>query len=221
MYFVNLIRSIKPKFYHTHKECPRPQSILDIGVANNSYMECKKVFPNAKYTGLDISPLNIMWNEEDEFILCNLETQDVASKVKGQSFDLIIVNHVLEHLENGENVFTTLCSLLSPGGYIYCEFPSIRTAMHRKTRYSYHFHDDPTHKRFYSLIKLANLSMRHGCQVVSCGAASTPVKDIFSLPRAFIDMVRGVGYGSNLLFLQRKIDYIFCKRKIALVPHGG
>lgn len=208
-----LMRLFKPKFYFTYNKRSEPKSILDIGVANNSYRECKWVFPKAKYTGLDKYPLTIE-RDDDSFVLCDLETDDLISRVNQQTFDLIIVNHVLEHLNNGEEVFKNLCSILSPGGSIYCEFPSLRTAMSKKTRYSYHFHDDPTHKRFYSLEMLANLSMASGCQVVSCGPASTPVKDILSLPRAAIDMARGKGYGSALLFLQRKIDYMYCKKNL-------
>ena len=209
-----IIRSFKPKFYLTYSKKSLPKSILDIGVANNSYRECKLIFPEANYTGLDKYPLNIELDDGDSFVLCDLEVHDLPSRINYETFDLIIVNHVLEHLYNGEDVFKTLCSLLSSGGCIYCEFPSIRTAMRKKTRYSYHFHDDLTHKRFYTLETLANLSMSLGCQVISCGTASTPVKDIFSIPRAVVDMVRGKGYGSALLFLQRKIDYIYCKRII-------
>ena len=206
-----IIRLFKPKFYITYSKKSQPMSILDIGVANNSYRECKLVFPEAEYTGLDKFPLKNELDDGDSFVLCDLEVDDLLSKINHETFDLIIVNHVLEHLYNGEDIFKTLCSQLSVGGCVYCEFPSIRTAMSKKTRYTYHFHDDLTHKRFYTLETLANLSMSLGCQVISCGAASTPMKDIFSIPRALVDMVRGKGYGSALLFLERKIDYIYCK----------
>jgi hypothetical protein len=116
---------------------------------------------------------------------------------------------------------STACALLAPGGVLYAEFPSLRTAYRRKTAASYHFHDDPTHRRFYRLEDLANLAMDSGCKVLSCGPASTPLKDLTALPRALLGRVTGAGFGPFMLHALRKIDHIMVQRPAPAAPAGA
>lgn len=207
-----LARLGKPKFRESAAVMPRPRRILDIGIANDSYLECKAVFPDAAYDGVDLSNPRISMAPNDRFILCNLDDADALGKLPG-GYDLIIINHVLEHLRHGQRVFGGLCQHLAPGGVLYAEFPSLRTAYVRKTRNRYHFHDDPTHLRFYTLEDLANTAMDAGCQVLSCGPISTPLKNALSAPRAVAGWLRGQGWGPYLLHLQGKIEHVMVQAK--------
>lgn len=202
---------IKPKFYKTKKIFGSEDiQILDIGTANKSYEESRLVYPKAKYTGLDLYAPNVIAEKGDEFLQMNLEAID-ENKIR-DTFDLIIMNHVLEHLGNGEDVFRILCKKINKGGVVYAEFPSIKTMYKPKNRYRYHFHDDPTHKRVYLLETLANIAMAEGLKIHSCGNASTPVKSILSIPRALIKMFMGKNVGSELIFLRGKVSYILCTK---------
>jgi SAM-dependent methyltransferase len=201
----------KFKFYLPYSVGLSPKTILDIGIANDSYLECKLIYPAANYHGLDCYDDGVEMRGSDEFFLCDLEQLDALKNLKG-SYDLIIVNHVLEHLFRGADVFSELCNLLTPNGVLYAEFPSIRTAYGRKRLGSYHFHDDPTHKRFYDLNDLANKAMENGCAIISCGPASTLLKNILSIPRAFFKIVRGKEWGANLLHISGKIDHIAVRK---------
>ena len=125
---------------------------------------------------------------------------------------MIVINHVLEHLSNGNEIFSRLCSLLAPEGVLYAEFPSIRTAYKRKTKTSYHFHDDPTHKTFYIIENLANMAIFADCKIVSCGPVSTKLKNWLSSVRACIAWVSGKPYEPYLLHKQKKIDHILLRR---------
>jgi trans-aconitate methyltransferase len=207
----SIVVRLKPKFQRVMPLKCSPSIILDIGIANQSYRECKSVFPRAVYHGLDHIDTGIEFEEGDRFLLRDLEKIDALIDMPA-NYDLILVNHVLEHLTNGQEVFVKLCSLLSPGGVLYAEFPSLRTAYAAKRSGSYHFHDDPTHRTFYHLEDLANLAITGGCRVVSCGPVSTPLKNLLSVPRAVIGWARGQGYGPYLLHLQRKIDHILVRR---------
>lgn len=209
IFFLN----VKPKFYVTGKLIKKPRTILDLGIANKSYSETKMMFPGAVYHGVDYIDQGVNLSREDKFLKFDLERDFEGLSLLGE-YDLIIANHVLEHLENGEQVYDILCGRLSPGGVLYAEFPSIKTARRSKTRGSYHFHDDKTHKRFYSLKILANLAMDRGCNVVSCGPVSTPLKNIASIPRAIISALMGRGYGPSLLHFSGKIDHIFVQKRV-------
>lgn len=207
-----VIRRLKPKFAKLSLMAASSSHILDIGIANDSYRECKAIFPNATYHGLDIVDAGIALDPGDQFLQRNLEDSQALDGLK-PLYDLIIVNHVLEHLERGNEVFGRLCQLLAPHGLLYVEVPSLRTAYRAKSKGSYHFHDDPTHRTFYRLEDLANLAIRSECRVVSCGPASTWLKDLLALPRAAVGVVRGQGWGPYLLHLQRKIDHILVQRR--------
>lgn len=202
----------KPKFTSTRAVIPSPSLILDIGVANNSYLECKSVFPSSIYHGLDYHVHNFSMMEGDRFILCDLESDGVLKEIEAE-YDLIIVNHVLEHLTNGQKVFTDLLSLLRPGGVLYAEFPSIRTAFKRKSGKSYHFHDDPSHKSFYRLEDLANAAITSGCNLISCGPVDCPpFKFMVSLPRAIYNFIIGNGFLRFLPKEMLKIDHIMVQK---------
>ena len=207
-----LARQGKPKFRETLAVLPSPRCILDIGIANDSYLECKSVFPDAKYHGLDFQTPDFKMASGDSFILCNLEEAGALNDLP-TGYDLIIINHVLEHLRSGNQVFSDLCNRLAPGGVLYAEFPSLRTAYHRKTPNRYHFHDDPTHRRFYHLEDLANSAMDAGCKVLSCGPISTPLKDTLALPRALLGWIRGQGYGPFMLHSLGKIDHLMVQAR--------
>lgn len=210
---VALVRYGKPKFREPFALNPKPKKILDIGVANDSYLECKAVFPDGEYHGLDFFDAGIAMQKGDRFIQCNLDETPDWSLLPG-NYDLIIINHVLEHLRDGPGVLQQLCRKLAPGGILYVEVPSIRTAFKRKSRLSYHFHDDPTHISVYSLETLANVILRSDCKLVSCGPISTPLKSLISVPRALLGVLRGQGYGPFLLHMQGKIDHIMAIKPV-------
>ena len=86
----------KPKFRSTYSENPNPYNILDIGIGNDSYNECKIVFPDAKYFGLDYEEINFKMQDGDVFIFENLE-EDHALENQASIYDLIIINHVLDY----------------------------------------------------------------------------------------------------------------------------
>ncbi len=202
---------IKPKFYKTKKIFGASAiRILDIGTANKSYEESRLVYPTAKYTGLDLYAPSVIPEKGDEFLQMNLEDID-GTKIEN-IYDLIIMNHVLEHLGNGEDVFRILCRKIAEHGVVYAEFPSIKTMYKPKNGYRYHFHDDPTHKRIYSLETLVNIAMEEGLKIHSCGNATTPLKSLLSIPRALIKMFMGGNVGGELIFIQGKVSYILCTK---------
>jgi hypothetical protein len=202
---------IKPKFAFPRSLMAKPMRILDVGIANDSYLECKAIFPDAEYHGLDFFDHKVNMSPLDCFFLRDLNDPLSLINLPG-NYDLIITNHVLEHIERGYEVFEELCNLLTPGGILYVELPSIRTAFNVKKAGRYHFHDDPTHCRFYNLELLANIAIGRNCKVLSCGPVSTFLKDFFSIPRAFLSILSGGGYGVYLLHFQRKIDHVMIKR---------
>lgn len=209
--YQQIIQNIKPKFQKTKKLVDNPSLILDVGIANKSYQETTMIFPKSRYHGIDYIDHKIDFNIGDKFIKINLEKELHKLELEDK-YDLIIVNHVLEHLPNGIEILCLLCQHLQEHGLLYAEFPSIKTAYNQKTRLNYHFHDDPTHKKFYNLIELANTALENNCAIISCGQASTPLKNILALPRALYSVLRGKGYGADMIHFLGKVDHILIRK---------
>ena len=90
-----------------------------------------KIYPSSVYHGVDYIKSDINFYKDDSFILANLESDD-ALRDLSPIYDMIIINHVLEHITSCKKVFAGLLDLLVPGGVLYAEFPAIRTAQERK-----------------------------------------------------------------------------------------
>jgi SAM-dependent methyltransferase len=170
-------------------------------------VETKKVFKDCRYTGVDIVEDKTKYKDGDEFRIIDLEAY-IPSKVLNCKYDLIIVNHVLEHLSNGEAVINDLCSLLNNNGQIYIEWPNYKTLLRQKTKFTYHFHDDLTHKKLYGLETVGNVFLNNGLKIISLGPVSTELRNILSPALAIWNLIRGKNPGSALLHLQGKIDHV-------------
>lgn len=134
--------------------------LLDVGAGNHSASNIKKHFPNCKYYGIDIS--KDYNNDQSDFDLMEEFWERDLTKLQfgtipDNSFDAILMSHIIEHLENGDEVIKTLSPKLKPGGYIYIEYPSARSVNFPSKIGTLNFYDDPTHVRIYTLEELNSL----------------------------------------------------------------
>ena len=208
-----LLVQLKSKFYNLRRFAGSPARVLDVGVANRSAFEMKQVLPHCEYHGVDreaafnASERALM----DDFFIIDLEADPLRS-VARSSYDLVVINHVLEHVGNGLEVVGQAMACLRPGGVLYLEVPNVLSLGHPASRWSYHFHDDPTHKRFYTPEALCNAVMDAGGKVMACGAAGTPLKTLASLPRALWGVLRGQAVGHLFVHRRGAITYLAARR---------
>ena len=146
--------------------------LLDIGAGNHSASKTKKWFPNCEYHGLD---LNKNYNNDENdfkqmksFYELNLEHLNLDI-VPNAHFDFIMMAHVIEHLKNGDQVLVKLLAKLKPGGYLYVEYPGIRSTRLPRMKGTLNFFDDETHVRVYSLTELYNLFLKNNTEIIKGG----------------------------------------------------
>ena len=146
--------------------------LLDIGAGNHSASKTKKWFPNCEYHGLD---LNKNYNNDENdfkqmksFYELNLEDLNLDI-VPNAHFDFIMMAHVIEHLKNGEEVLVKLLAKLKPGGYLYVEYPGIKSTQLPRMNGTLNFFDDETHVRVYSLTELYNLFLKNNTEIIKGG----------------------------------------------------
>jgi|GEM_PF-3138606 len=208
-----LLTQLKTKFRNIARFAPSARYVLDVGIANRSASEMKCVLPACTYHGVDRERTfdNAEARLIDRFVVADLESDPLRS-LAGAQYDLVLINHVLEHIANGEAVIANAIRCLRPGGVLYLEVPNVLSLSYAASRYRYHFHDDPTHKRIYSREELCNAVISAGGRVIECGAANTPLKSLFSLPRALMGLIRGESVGHLFVHHRGAITYLAATR---------
>lgn len=146
--------------------------ILDIGSGSHSSTITKKWLPNCHYTGVDRdanydnTPEDI--KNMDDFIQLDL-TELEFEAIPDDTYDVIIMSHVIEHLYNGDKVLPLLFKKLKRGGLFYIEFPCEASASFPSKKETLNFFDDDTHVRIWSIKEVANIFMNEGLSVKMAG----------------------------------------------------
>lgn len=149
-----------------------PLKVLDVGSGSHSSSITKQWWPNCNYTGVDRdvnydnTPEDIQ--AMDGFIQLDLTTLKLEG-IPDDTYDVIIMSHVIEHLYNGDEVLPLLFKKLKKGGLFYIEFPSESSVSFPSKRGTLNFFDDETHVRIYSIKEIANLFMSEGFQIKKAG----------------------------------------------------
>ena len=145
---------------HTDK---KDLKILDIGSGSHSSTITKKWLPNCHYTGVDRDVSYDNTEDDiknmDEFFQLDLTELEFGA-IPNDTYDVIIMSHVIEHLHNGEQVLPLLFQKLKKGGLFYLEFPCEASASFPSKKETLNFFDDDTHVRIWSIKEVANIFMK-------------------------------------------------------------
>lgn len=64
-------------------------------------------------------------------VICGFFPEDLPQAMRGKRFGLIVMRHVLEHIENPRSIVDYLAAHLLPGGELWIEVPDLDSAMDR------------------------------------------------------------------------------------------
>lgn len=148
-------------------------SLLDIGCGNHSATKLKKYFSHCKYYGVDKEKYNNSekdYNMMEEFHQIDLSNElQKLDMINANYFDVVIMSHILEHLEHGMDVLTKILPKIKKNGIIFLEYPGVRSLSLPSMYGTLNFSDDPTHVRVYNIPELANLLMENGFRIIKAG----------------------------------------------------
>lgn len=165
--------------------------VLDIGCGNNSPSVFKRWFPNAIYHGVDIQEYNL---SDDDRVLMDCFTvvrpEQNYRSVISESFDWIVCNHVLEHMQAPYDRVNELCGMLRRNGLMYCAFPSVESLRMPSAQGTLQFCDDKTHVFLPSITDVANILLRNQIHVIYGGRRRDSLRVLVSLPLFAWQMVR-------------------------------
>lgn len=164
-----------------HVQAKRPR-ILDIGTGFGHVLHAfGELFP-------DSCRLAIEFNDYAVDHLDSLGIQVITEPVERalprleQTFDVIILSHVLEHLLEPRDILRMLYERLAPGGILYVEVPNIPTES--LTRYPDNVwapRCDEPHITFFTRDSLASLLRSEGLEVAFCDTAGPQYRYISRL----------------------------------------
>lgn len=191
--------------------------MLDVGCGSHSASITKKWFPSCAYYGIDRT--RSYENDERDFRLMDGFFEiDLTSidydEVPNAFFDVIVMSHVIEHLQNGDRVLEHMMAKLKENGFVYLEFPSRRSTKFPHMKGSLNFYDDPTHCRLYSIVELQEVLTRVGCTIMKAEVRRQWVR-ILLLPLKVLYSKWKVGYVEGGVFwdLFGFADYIFAQKR--------
>jgi SAM-dependent methyltransferase len=158
--------------------------LLDVGSGNHSAKKMKLLFPGCEYYGLD-KVRDYNYNEEDFTLMKGFYQLDLTeltfTDIPDNYFDVIILSHVIEHLFNGDLVLEKLLTKLKSNGFIYVEYPGIKSTQLPSMKGTLNFFDDITHIRIYNLKEIFNLLLRNGILPIK-GGTRRNWRRIFLMP---------------------------------------
>jgi SAM-dependent methyltransferase len=98
----------------------KSKSVADLGCGRGgNVVQFRKVNPNIRYTGIDISPI-VIAEARDLFgdSQTRFEAQDLSKDRQINKYDLIYCSQLVEHLEDDESFISRMNKSLTPEGYL-------------------------------------------------------------------------------------------------------
>lgn len=154
--------------------------------------------------------------ELDEFVddsisnRCTIHVTDSLSSLRfaQESFDMVILWHVLEHLPNPQETIAEISRILSPGGRLAIAVPNYGSLQARVSR-RYWFHLDlPRHIFHFTQKGVRTLLAEHGFIVTSVNHFS-PIQNVFGWMQSLLNRIPGLemNYLYNLLHSRSRDTY--------------
>jgi len=173
--------------------------ILDIGCGNRSPSLTKELFPFCEYHGVDREFYNLTDEDikiMDKFFKKDLD-KDRLDDIPNDYYDIVIMSHILEHLNNGLEVLDKASKKVKKGGYIYIEFPDIKSFNLPSMKGTLHFCDDETHVRCYIPQEIINILLDNDFKIIFSRTRRNKYK-ILLMPFLIIyHYIKGKGVGSD------------------------
>ena len=135
----------------------QPKIILDFGCGPGWLLSSIKT--EAQKYGVDKSQLALKSACRFASVAANVD------ELRLDAFELIIVNHVLEHLSNPVEILSELIQKLTPTGEIIVGMPDFASAMAHRYGVNYRMLNEPSHISLFTLDSTLTLLRKFGIEI--------------------------------------------------------
>lgn len=149
--------------------------VLELGCADGFFSRFLRDSFDCRVTGVEIDPKAAAEARKvcERILNIDLDSNQLAEKLAGETFDFIIGVEVLEHLKNPSNVLKQASRLLAPEGRLYLSAPNVAHASLALELLDGNWDPRPsglldrTHLRFFTLKSFLDLLNECGLAVLS------------------------------------------------------
>ena len=143
-------------------------SVLDVGAGTGYALSYNN--PNIRKYAVDRDNYfeTVLSKNNINFIHYDIEKYDLSelSKLLGGKVDLLIMNHVIEHIYYPDKLIAEIDTLLNPGGIVYITTPDIE-------KFKFEFYNDCTHVRPFTKMSIVQLFKTYSFELISIKNTST------------------------------------------------
>ena len=167
--------------------------VLEVGPGPGAFAkEWLKYFPNSKYYAIESD--KILHNQLKKNGINIIDNVDNKWNV---FFDLIVISHVLEHVNDPLEFLNNYTKTLKKGGLIFLEVPC-SDFMHKAI-------DEP-HLLFFEKIPIKKMIKNLKLDLIKLGYYGTPIRKINSLRSKFFKKIRSFLWVKNITYYHPQKD---------------
>lgn len=164
-------KAVKQQLIHN-----KAKTLFELGAGTGKLMEYLSSINNLTFTGIDVSPTSVAAAQAKGFDVRETAFKNLSDVMKpGETFDAIVLSHVLEHVESPSQLLQGLLKHLSQGGCIMAAVPY--SPMSRELTDWDIMNMPPHHLTRWNAKSLTSLADALGCTVqLHTAKAKSPLK---------------------------------------------
>lgn len=214
---VHAMPSLKRMIDRRYRHMPRiPKGggrLLDVGCGDGSFLSIARAC-GWDIVGLDPDPKAAANATKKDLIVYKGGIEYFDSKT--ELFDVITLNHVIEHVHDPVRVLKTCHALLKPGGQLWLETPNIDSFGHARFQRSWRGLEIPRHLVIFNLKSLVNALLK--TEFINIVSKKTP-SPLHRMIRASLAIKEDLPLDNNIqLSIWQEWDILKARLWLALMP---
>lgn len=153
----------------------RKGAVLDVGCGSGNLLEALRESGHTDLEGVDFDPKAVQVAREAGLNVSAGEVNAVARR----DFDVVLMNHVIEHLPSPEKALREVANHLKPSGIFVIRTPNSRSFLAQCFGRDWRGLEPPRHLNIFTTQSLALLAKKTGFRPVEIGTTNAMLQGIF------------------------------------------
>ena len=161
--------SFRNKLKMIRRYSPSGSKILEIGCAKGDFLHWLP--PSFQKYGIEINEIGYQYIKDnyDDIVAYKVKI-DGAGLKNGSKYDIIVMWHVFEHIDNPINFVKSISCMLAEGGIIIFDIPNQNSVGFRLTKRAWFHLDAPRHLFYYGYDTISWLLRQNNFEIVNYSA---------------------------------------------------